>query len=87
MFYVQQHLNDDPTRIYRQRIYTSRPDYEEGAVCLVKNVTNDVASLVDAHLDPSKLSDLSPKQKRLLPGCDVFCRRQAHHFSRLYDAS
>ena len=80
VFYVQQHLNDDPTQIYRQRIYTFRPDYEEGAIRLTIHIPNDVASLVDAHLDPTKLSGLSPEQTRVLPGCDVFWRRQANHF-------
>ncbi|MBA4694203.1 MAG: hypothetical protein H2070_05995, partial [Congregibacter sp.] len=51
VFYVQQHLNDDPAQIYRQRIYSFRPDYEEGAVRLTIHIPNDAASLVDAHLD------------------------------------
>ncbi len=60
MFYVQQHLNDGPAQIYRQRIYPSRPDYEEGAIRLTIHIPNDVASIVDAHLDPAKLSGLWP---------------------------
>ena len=28
VFYVQQHLNDDPARAYSQRIHAFRPDYE-----------------------------------------------------------
>ena len=80
MVYVQQHLNDDPAPIYRQRIYAFRPDYEEGAIRLTIHIPNDVASLVDAHLDPTKLSGLSPEQTRVLPGCDVFWRRQSNHF-------
>ena len=80
VFYVQQHLNDDPTQIYRQRIYTFRPDYEEDAIRLTIHIPNDVSSLVDAHLDPTKLSGLSPEQTRVLTGCDVFWRRQANHF-------
>ena len=80
VFYVQQHLNDDPAQIYRQRIYAFRPDYEEGAIRLTIHIPNDVASLVDAHLDPTKLSGLSPEQTRVLPGCDVFWRRQSNHF-------
>ena len=80
VFYVQQHLNDDPAQIYRQRIYTFRPDYEEGAIRLTIHIPNDVASLVDAHLDSTKLSGLSPEQTRVLPGCDVFWRRQSNHF-------
>ena len=80
VFYVQQHLNDDPAQIYRQRIYAFRPDYDEGAIRLTIHIPNDVASLVDAHLDPTKLSGLSPEQTRVLPGCDVFWRRQSNHF-------
>ena len=80
VFYVQQHLNDDPAEIYRQRIYSFRPDYEEGAIRLTIHIPNDVASLVDAHLDPTKLSGLSPEQTRVLPGCDVLWRRQSNHF-------
>jgi len=80
VFYVQQHLNDDPAQIYRQRIYSFRPDYEEGAIRLTIHIPNDAAALIDAHLDATKLSDLSPEQTRVLPGCDVFWRRQANHF-------
>ena len=65
---------------YRQRIYAFRPDYEEGAIRLTIHIPNDVASLVDAHLDSTKLSGLSPEQTRVLPGCDVFWRRQSNHF-------
>jgi len=80
VFYVQQHLNDDPAEIYRQRIYTFQPDYDEGAVRLTIHIPNDVASLVDAHLDLTKLTGLLPEQTRVLPGCDVFWRRQDNHF-------
>ena len=80
VFYVQQHLNDDPAEIYRQRIYSFQPDYDEGAVRLTIHIPNDVASLVDAHLDPTKLTGLLPEQTRVLPGCDVFWRRQDNHF-------
>ena len=77
---MQQHLNDDPAQIYRQRIYAFRPDYEEGAIRLTIHIPNDVASLVDAQIDPTKLSGLSREKTRVLPGCDVFWRRQANHF-------
>ena len=80
VLYVQEHLNDDSAQIYRQRIYAFRPDYEKGAIRLTIHIPNNVAPLVDAHIDPAKLSDLSPEQTRVLPGCDVFWRRQANHF-------
>lgn len=34
VFYAQQHLNDDPDQIYRQRIYAFRADHEAGAIRL-----------------------------------------------------
>ena len=80
VFYVQKHLNDDPAQIYRQRICAFRPHYEESAIRLTAHLPNDVASLVDAHIDSIKLSSLSPKQTHVLPSCDVFWRRQANHF-------
>jgi len=80
VFYVQQQLNDDPAQVYRQRIYAFRPDYDEGAIRLTIHIPNDVASLVDAHLDPTKLTGLLPEQTRVMPGCDAFWRRQANHF-------
>ena len=80
VFYVQQHLNDDPAQIYRQRIYSFRADHDVGAIRLTIHIPNDVESLVDAHLNPTKLSGLLPEQTRVLPGCDVFWRRQANQF-------
>ena len=80
VFYVEQHLNDDPSDIYRQQIYVFRPDCEESAVRLMIHIPHYVESLVDAHLDPGKLSGLLPEQTRVLPGCDVFWRREASQF-------
>ncbi len=80
VFYVQQYLDDDPTKIYRQRIYVFTADYEEQAIRLSIHTPNDVESLVDAHLDPTLLDGLTPEQTRNMPGCDVFWRRQANQF-------
>jgi len=71
VFYVQQHLNDDPAQIYRQRIYSFRADHDVGAIRLTIHIPNDAESLVDAHLDPTKLSGLLPEQTRVLP--DAMC--------------
>ena len=67
VFYVQQHLNDDPAQIYRQRIYAFRPDYDEGAIWLTIHIPNNAASLMDGYLDPTKLSGLLREQTRVLP--------------------
>ncbi len=80
VFYVQQYLDDDPEKIYRQRIYVFSPDYEENAIRLQIYTPGDVASLVDAHLDPSKLEGLTPDEARNMPGCDVFWKKRAAEF-------
>ena len=80
VFYVQQYLDDDPSKIYRQRIYVFTADYEENAIRLAIHTPNDVESLVDAHLDPAKLEGLTPEQTRNMPGCDVFWRKRAAEF-------
>lgn len=80
VFYVQQYLDDDPARIYRQRIYVFTADYDENAIRLAIHTPKDVASLVDAHLDPSKLDGLTPAGAVNRPGCDVFWRKRAAEF-------
>lgn len=72
----------DPGKIYRQRICVFTADYEENAIRLAIHTPNDVASLVDAHLDPSKLEGLTPDQTRHMPGCDVYWRKRAAEFDR-----
>jgi len=80
VFYIQQYINDDPEQIYRQRIYVFTADYEEDAIRLAIHTPNDVASLVDAHLYPSKLGGLTPADTRNMPGCDVFWKKRAAEF-------
>ena len=80
VFYVQQYLDDDPTKIYRQRIYVFTADYEENAIRLAIHTPDDVAALVDAHLDQSKLDGLTPDDTTNRPGCDVFWRKRAAEF-------
>lgn len=79
-FYIQQYQNDDPTDIYRQRIYSFEPDYEEGAIRLTIYTPTNTDALVDAHLDPSKLDGLTPEDTQMRPGCEVFWKRQANQF-------
>lgn len=80
VFYVQQYLDDDPAKIYRQRIYVFTADYDENAIRLAIHTPRDVASLVDAHLDPTKLDGLEPGDTTHMPGCDVYWRKRAAEF-------
>jgi hypothetical protein len=49
VFYVQQHLNDDASEIYRQRLYSFRPDYENNAIRQTIHIPDDSDRLIDAH--------------------------------------
>jgi len=80
VFYVQQYLDDDPDKIYRQRIYVFTADYDENAVRLAIHTPKDVASLVDAHLEPARLEALTPADTVHMPGCDVYWRKRAAEF-------
>ena len=80
VFYVQQHLNDDPGEIYRQRIYSFSTDYDRNAIRLTIHIPNEPERLTDAHLKPEKLAELKPADTIVLPGCDVFWQRRANQF-------
>lgn len=79
-FYIQQYQNDDPSDIYRQRIYSFEPDYEENAIRLTIYTPKNPEALIDAHLDTSKLDGLTLEDTVTRPGCEVFWKRQAAQF-------
>lgn len=79
-FYVQQYQNDDPDDIYRQRIYSFEPDYDENAIRLTIYTPKDADALINAHLEPSKLEGLTPDDAVARPGCEVYWKRQAAQF-------
>ncbi len=80
VFYVEQYLDGDPSKIYRQRLYSFSLDPTEQAIKLVINIPDDAKALVGAHRDPSKLAGLTPETARTLPGCDVFWQRRGDSF-------
>lgn len=79
-FYIQQYMNDDPANVYRQRIYSFAPDFEENAIRLTIYIPKDPKSLLNAHEDLSKLDGLTPAQFDTYDGCDVFWTAQLAHF-------
>lgn len=79
-FYIQQSQDGDPSNIYRQRIYSFAPDFEENAIRLTIYAPKDAKKLVDAHLDPKKLKGLRPSQFTTYDGCDVFWKAQSSYF-------
>ena len=79
-FYVQQYQNGDPADVYRQRIYSFVPDFEENAIRLTIYIPKDPDAILDAHEDVSKLDGLEPSQFTTYDGCDVYWTAQLDHF-------
>lgn len=80
VFYVEQYLDGNPAKIYRQRIYVFSTDEEENAIRLSIHTPFDVERLAGAYRDESKLNRLRPRDTRTREGCDVFWKKQANQF-------
>ncbi|MEM9705282.1 MAG: chromophore lyase CpcT/CpeT [Pseudomonadota bacterium] len=80
VFYVEQYLDGDPTKIYRQRIYVFTTDVNENAIRLAIHTPKKPERLVGGYRDASKFTRLRPRDATTREGCDVFWRRQANQF-------
>jgi hypothetical protein len=80
VFYVQQYMDADPEKIYRQRFYVFSADYAQNAVRLDILTPKDAAAVKDAHLDAAKLARIAKEDVTSLPGCEVYWRRQGAQF-------
>ncbi|MDJ0655630.1 MAG: chromophore lyase CpcT/CpeT [Xanthomonadales bacterium] len=78
--FVQQYIHNDPTNVYRVRLYRFTADYEENAIRLAIFRPSDAAAITGAHEDPGLLDKVGPDDFVNLPGCDVFWVREADHF-------
>lgn len=80
ILYVKQYMNGDPTQVYRQRIYSFHPHEKENAIELRIYAFFDDEAYLDAHLQPSKLLELTPEKMRFLPGCELYWQRNGNYF-------
>jgi CpeT/CpcT family (DUF1001) len=80
IFYVQQYLDGDPTKIYRQRLYVFTPNKKEKAIELKIYTFDDEKKYVDANLDNAKFADLTMQNLATTAGCEVFWRRDGDKF-------
>ena len=76
VFYVEQYLDGDPSKIYRNRLYSFSVNEEVGAIQLTILSFVDSASVVGAHLEPSRLAGLTAADVRTIPGCEVYWKRE-----------
>ena len=85
LLYVEDSLDGDPTKIFRQRLYQLGVDAERGAVVLTLHSFNDPESVAGAHRDPDLLSDLTPADLRNRPGCEMLFQPLGEGFSGAFD--
>lgn len=72
VFYVQQYLDGDESKVYRQRIYNLTLDKAEKAIKLTIYNFDDEKKYRDSHLDSSKLNGLTMANLTTTTGCEVY---------------
>ena len=81
VFYVEQYSDNDPAKIYRQRLYRFSTNDERQAVALnIYSFKNSLA-VRGAHNDDSVLSKLGLADLNAMPeGCTVYWQKRANQF-------
>jgi CpeT/CpcT family (DUF1001) len=80
VLYVEEYKNNDPTSIFRQRIYVLNADKEEKAIRITMHFFKDRKKWLGAHENAAIIKDLTPNDTNALAGCDVFIRRDLNAF-------
>lgn len=75
-YYVQQSLDADPSKAYRQRLYRITADAASNAVKLEIFSFPDEKAFFNAHLKPELFTALEANTLRPAPGCEVYWRWQ-----------
>lgn len=85
VFYVEEYKDNNPEDLIRQRLVTLHSDLERGAIRMKQGFFRNAADVRGAHLDPSKLSEVTKPDVVFLEECDVFIRRVADQFEGSMD--
>ncbi len=80
VLYVEEYRDNDPQRIFRQRIYVLSADEKTQAIRLELGFFNDGKRLLGAHKDPAKLAGLTRAGISILAGCELLIRRDSDVF-------
>lgn len=78
VLYVEEYKNNDPSSIFRQRLYEVSADEDEKAVRIKLHFFKDGTKYLGAHDDSTKLAGLTRDDTAVLDGCDVFLRREVN---------
>ena len=79
LFYVEQYSGNDPSRVYRQRLYQFE-ERADGEIVLLIFAFQEQEKFRGAHLDPSRLNELTREGLIPKPGCEVYWRWSEDHF-------
>ena len=80
VFYVQQYMDGNEAKIYRQRLYVFTPNKKEKAIELKIYTFADEKAILNAHLDQTKLADLTLEKLDSPKGCEVYWRLKGDKF-------
>ena len=80
VFYVEEYTQDDPERVYRQRlvVFSSAPD--EGGIRMRQGFFHEPERFVGAQHKPGLFDHLEPSDTFFLDECDVYFKRVAGQF-------
>lgn len=79
VFYVEEYLDDDPQKVFRQRLVTFESARHSG-IRMRLWFFKDQKAVLGAQSDPSKLAGLTMDSVTTLPGCDVYWRAEADQY-------
>jgi hypothetical protein len=74
VFYFQQSLGSDASRVTAQRVYRLTPGASAGSVMLEVFQLRDPSRFQNAHLTPALFKTLDERQLRAMPGCEMVLR-------------
>jgi hypothetical protein len=85
VFFVRQTLDDDPAKVYRQRLYAFSKHPRRGAIQLTIHSFKDEAKYADAWREPALLDGLTKDALETRPGCEVYWTLEVDHFTGSMD--
>ncbi|MEM9881100.1 MAG: chromophore lyase CpcT/CpeT [Pseudomonadota bacterium] len=80
VFYVEEYKDNDPADLVRQRIVIFSAQPTDTAIRMQQGFFKDAKSLIGAHNDPEKFTQLKKKDVFFMDSCDVFFTRDAAQF-------
>ncbi len=77
VLYVEEYRDNDPSKIFRQRLYSVGVDKAAKAIRVKLHFFKDGKAYLGAHRDPAKLKGITAADVSSLDGCDLLLTRDA----------